>query len=95
MRGSATLHKIFETDSSFHVKWCTGARVYFLFFKRIMQTLAEFSFCQGAGEYAIILWGLDAFLALPNLLRYQVLRRSATREITCIYHVYIPSLKIL
>ena len=33
------LHKIFQTNSSFHVKWCTTGKVYFLLFCRNIVTL--------------------------------------------------------
>ena len=48
----------------------------------------NFFFGRGAGHWAIILWGLDTFLTFLNFLRSSVLSRSATREITRIYHVY-------
>ena len=37
-------------------------------------------------HYAIILLSFEIFLISPNLLRFQVLTRSASPEATCIYH---------
>ena len=43
---SATSNKIFETNSSFHVKRRTTGKVYFLFFKSFLLVLTKFSFWQ-------------------------------------------------
>ena len=37
-----TSHKIFETNYSFHVKWCTTEKVEFLFFKSFLLVLTKF-----------------------------------------------------
>ena len=37
-------------------------------------------------HYAIILLGFEIFLISPNLLKFQVLNRSASPEATCIYY---------
>ena len=42
--GSIIIYKIFETNSSFHVKQCTMGRVQFAFFGRFLQVLTKFSF---------------------------------------------------
>ena len=43
---STIIHKIFETNSSFHVKQRTTGKVYFLFFKRFLLVSTKFSFWQ-------------------------------------------------
>ena len=43
---TAIIHKILETNSSFHVKWGTTGKVYFLFFKSFLLALTKFSFWQ-------------------------------------------------
>ena len=42
------IHKIFETNSSFHVKWHTMDEGQFLFFKRFLLALTKF-FISGGG----------------------------------------------
>ena len=42
----ATLHRIFETNSSFHVKQRTEGKIQFLFFKSFLLALIKFSFWQ-------------------------------------------------
>ena len=66
---AAISNKIFETDSSFRVKWRTAVKVQFLFFNSFFVVLAKWSFWQGARQWAFILWGLDSFLIFPNFLR--------------------------
>ena len=39
-----TIHRIFETNSSFHVKQRTTGKVQFLFFRSCFLVLAKFSF---------------------------------------------------
>ena len=41
-------HKIFQTNSSFHVKQCTTGKVQFLFFRRFLLVLARI-FISGGG----------------------------------------------
>ena len=41
---STTIHKIFETNSSFYVKQCTTGKVQFLFFSSFLLVLTQFSF---------------------------------------------------
>ena len=41
---ATTIHKIFETNSSFHVKQRTTGKVQFLFFSRFLLVLTKFSF---------------------------------------------------
>ena len=38
------IHKIFETNTSLHVKWRTTGKVYFLLFKRFLLLLTKSSF---------------------------------------------------
>ena len=46
-RGVPTIiHKIFETNSSFHMKYCSTRKVKRLFFKSILLVLTKFSFWQ-------------------------------------------------
>ena len=40
----AIIRKIFETNSSFHVKYRTMGKVQFLFFKRFLRVLTRFLF---------------------------------------------------
>ena len=40
------IHKIFETNSSFHVKWRTMIKVQFLLFKNLLLMPTKFSFLQ-------------------------------------------------
>ena len=42
--GTYNLLKIFETDSSFQVKWRTMEKVQYLFFRRSLLVLAKFLF---------------------------------------------------
>ena len=44
---AATIHKIFETNSSFQVKWGTTGKVQFLFFRRFLLVLTNFDFGSG------------------------------------------------
>ena len=44
---TSIIYKIFETNSSFHVKSRTRGKVQFLFFKRFLIVLAKFLFWQG------------------------------------------------
>ena len=37
---------VFETDSSFHVRWRTGGGAQFLFFRSVLLALTKFSFCE-------------------------------------------------
>ena len=39
-----TIHKIFEINSSFHVKWRTMGKVLFLFFMRFLLVMTKFLF---------------------------------------------------
>ena len=41
---STIIHKIFETNSSFHLKYSTTGKVQFLFFRRFLLVLTKFSF---------------------------------------------------
>ena len=43
------IHKIFETNCSFHVKQRTTGKVQFLFFSSFLLVLTEFSFFGGGG----------------------------------------------
>ena len=56
--------------------------------KKFLLVLTKFLFLQGARHWAIILLGLDTFLIFHSFLRSYVLSRSATRDVTRIYHVY-------
>ena len=38
------IHKVLETNSSFHVKECTTGKVQFLFFRKFLLLLTKFSF---------------------------------------------------
>ena len=38
------IHKIFETNSCFHVEWCTMRKVQFQFFRRFLLVLTKFPF---------------------------------------------------
>ena len=49
---TTTSHKIFETNSSFHVKWRTTGKVLLLIFGTFLLVLTEFSFWHGG-------WVLD------------------------------------
>ena len=40
-------HKIFQTNSSFHVKQCTTGKVQFLFFRRFLLVLARIFISEG------------------------------------------------
>ena len=40
------IHNIFETESSFYVKWRTTGKVSYLFFKSFLLALTKFSFWQ-------------------------------------------------
>ena len=42
--GATTIHKIFETNSSFHVKQRTTGKVQFLFFSSFLLVSTKFSF---------------------------------------------------
>ena len=81
-------NKKFETDSSFHVKQCTMERVWLLFFRAFLLVLAKLLFCRGVWALGYLPWNLDTFLKFPSFLRSYILSRLATREATCIYHVY-------
>ena len=48
------------------------------------KALFDFDFGRGTGYWAIILWGSDTSLILPEIS----LNCSATREATLIYHFY-------
>ena len=41
---STTVHKIFETNSSFHVKQCTTGKLQFVFFSSFLLVFTNFSF---------------------------------------------------
>ena len=43
---ATTIHKIFETNSSFHVKYCTTEKFNFCFSKSFLVVLTKFSFWQ-------------------------------------------------
>ena len=47
----AIIHNVSETNSSFHVKWHTTGKVYFLFFKNFLLVLTKFLF--GQGDWAL------------------------------------------
>ena len=49
VRGAAINHKIFETNSSFHVKLRTAEGYHFLYFGGFLLVLAEFSIGRGGG----------------------------------------------
>ena len=76
-------HRTFETNSSFQVEQRTTRRLYFLFFKSFLLALTKLSFW--GGDWALSYHSLK-FRQFPDI--FYVLRRSATREATRIYHVY-------
>ena len=41
--GPITIHKIFETNSSFYVKWRTKGKIKVMFSKRLLLVLTKFS----------------------------------------------------
>ena len=41
---ATTIRKIFETNSSFHMKQCTARKAQFLFFSSFLPVLTKFSF---------------------------------------------------
>ena len=52
------IHKIFETNSSFHVNFC---------FSRVFSSINKaLDFDGGTGHWGIILWDLDTFLMFPK-----------------------------
>ena len=56
---ATTIHKIFETNSSFHVKQCTTGKVQFLFFSSFLLVLTKFSFWEedwALGYNSMIFW---------------------------------------
>ena len=72
------IHKIFETDSSFHVKQRTVGKVQVLFFCRFLLLLAKFSFREED-------WALGSncmiFLICPNFLRSTLRFNCGDRKI--------------
>ena len=84
---AAVARGIFGAGSGFRVGWrIAGGGGWF---PLALGGGGGFNFGGGAGHCATILWGLDTFLISPNFLRsLEVLCRSATREVTRIYHVY-------
>ena len=44
---STIIHRIFGTNSNFHVKWRTTGKAYFLFYKSFLLVLIKFSHWQG------------------------------------------------
>ena len=58
-------HKVFGTDSSFHVKECTAGKVQLLFFGTFLLVLPEFSFWRGecALDYHFMKFG--HFINIP------------------------------
>ena len=46
VKNSTIIHKIFETNSSFHAKLHSMGKFYFLLFKSILLVLTKFSFWQ-------------------------------------------------
>ena len=41
------IHRIFEANSSFHVKWCTAGKISYLFFNNVLLVVAKISFWWG------------------------------------------------
>ena len=83
------MDKIYEKNSSFHVKKGTMGKVQFLFpryFYRYWQ-----NFCVGGRtkHETIISWSFEIFLIFPNFLRSYVLSHSTTCETTRIYEFII------
>ena len=66
------IHKIFETNSSFHVKQRTPGKVQFLFFRRFLLVLTKFSF-----------WGRTKHRQLVRQLIYTSLLQIITFRFTC------------
>ena len=82
---AAMARGIFGAGSSFRVGWRTAGGLWF----PLALGGGSFHFGGRAGRCPTILWGLDTFLVSPNFLRsLEVLCRSATPEVTRIYHVY-------
>ena len=80
------IHRIFQSNSSFHMKWYTTGKVYSRFFKRFLLVLTKFSFWQG--DWALGYHSMR-FLHFPDLCEFSKIQsRLATREPTRIYHVY-------
>ena len=65
------IHKIFEINSSFHVKWRTATRVQYPFFKSFWLVLKECSSWQG--ESALVcnsskFWDVPVFSLFPKIV---------------------------
>ena len=70
-----TIHKIFDRNSSFHVKQLTTGKVEFLFFQRILQLITKLLFRGGRGVGEETALGNNSmkfydFLIFTNFLRY-------------------------
>ena len=67
------LHKIFEKNSSFHVKLRTTGKVQFLFLKRLLLVLTKFSFREedwALGNNSIKFWDFPDICLFPNILSF-------------------------
>ena len=82
------IHKIFETNSSFHVKQRTTGNVWFLFFKRFLLVLTKFSFWQEEwvlGYHSMKFRHLPDISLFPMILSYKSFDNSWGKS-------YIPCL---
>ena len=80
------IHKIFEKDSCFHVKYRTTGKVQFLFFKRFLSVMTKFSFPEeewALGKNSLTFWDFPDISLFPKILSR--LSRSLTLEATSIY----------
>ena len=66
---STIIHKIFETNSSFHVKQRTTGNFSFYFSRGFCQYQQNFHFGRKTGHQVIILSSLKTLLIFPNILR--------------------------
>ena len=79
---------IFESNSSFQVKWYNTRIVRFLFLKSFLLVLTKLPFLQG---YLTLGYPSMKFIIFSDFfffVRSEALNRSSTPEATPIYHVY-------
>ena len=79
------IHKIFETNSSFHVKLHYGKSLISVFQKIFTSIDKIFISSGGLNTGKKIIWRFQILLLFPNFLRSYVLSRPAVREATRTY----------
>ena len=91
MLPDTTMDKIFEANSSFHVKWRTTGKVQFLFFRSFLLVLNTFFFSEKdwvLGYNSINFWDFPDTSQLPKILSLKYFENSWRNS-------YIPCLLLI